>query len=60
MVTLMLPSKPFEVLVYRTHRDRSPFQEWFEKLPAAPGHSAHRGYQEDTIYGYQESEGDVV
>jgi putative addiction module killer protein len=28
----MLPSKPFEVLLYRNVRGRSPFQEWFEKL----------------------------
>jgi putative addiction module killer protein len=28
----MLPSKPFEVLVYRNHRDHSPFQKWFKEL----------------------------
>lgn len=32
LVTLMLPSKPIEVLFYRDRRNRSPFQEWFEKL----------------------------
>lgn len=28
----MLPSKSFDVLLYRNHRDHSPFQEWFEEL----------------------------
>ena len=32
LVTLMLPSKPIEVLFYRDRRNRSPFQKWFEKL----------------------------
>ena len=31
-VTFMLPSKPFEVLLFRDLRGRSPFQEWFEAL----------------------------